>query len=336
MDHFTKLFNQYLNNQATRKEEDELWNMIATGKYNEQIKHLIDQVKPEIVKLDRNKSNEIQKYILAQQPESKVIFINSTIRKRKAIKWLGVAAAIALLIVSFFWLYNPPTQDHIQKQQAKLIPGDFYGRQYIDLPDGSTVILNDSSRLTYKASFGEGSREVFLTGEGYFDIKHDTANPFIVHTGKLKTTVLGTAFNVKAYDNQEQVIVTVTRGKVAVGDNEKVYDYILPDEQLAVNTQTYDFKKTTNTDSEQVLTWKSEFLIFDEITMEEVAQIISKRFDKEVRIEHEELKKCLIKATFLDGESLEHIIASICRVTKATYKTENEIIIIEKSQEDSE
>lgn len=67
------------------------------------------------------------------------------------------------------------------------------------LPDGSTVLLNEGSELSYSTSFGKQAREVTLTGEGYFDVQHNLSKPFKVLTGNVTTTVLGTAFNIKAY-----------------------------------------------------------------------------------------------------------------------------------------
>ena len=81
----------------------------------------------------------------------------------------------------------------------------------VHLPDGSTVVLNTSSRLD-----DTKPREVTLIGEGYFDIQKAPGQPFLVHTGKLTTRVLGTTFNIRAYPGDKSIQITVTKGRVQV------------------------------------------------------------------------------------------------------------------------
>lgn len=104
----------------------------------------------------------------------------------------------------------------------------------IFLPDGSTVFLSPGSRLNYPSTFdGKKKREVFLQGQGFFDIKHNASRPFIVHSGQVATTVLGTAFNIKAQPHEKYITVTVKRGKVSVSDRYKTLGVITPQEQIS-------------------------------------------------------------------------------------------------------
>ncbi|WP_163024732.1 FecR family protein, partial [Pseudomonas viridiflava] len=99
--------------------------------------------------------------------------------------------------------------------------------QKVNMPDGSTVILNNNSSISYPKVFGV-KRAVTLTGVGYFDIRHDLKKSFTVHTGNLSTVVLGTAFNIKAYDRDHEISVTVTRGKVSVLDSNAALAILTP------------------------------------------------------------------------------------------------------------
>src|SRR5207248_3097180 len=94
--------------------------------------------------------------------------------------------------------------------------------RHIVLPDSSTVVLHAGSRLLFPEAFSVNTREVTLVGEAYFDIVHREAQPFIIHTGQLKTTVLGTAFNIRAYDSSQEVMVSVTKGRVRVESGNQV------------------------------------------------------------------------------------------------------------------
>ncbi|MBT1712606.1 FecR domain-containing protein, partial [Fulvivirgaceae bacterium PWU5] len=83
--------------------------------------------------------------------------------------------------------------------------------------DHSAGTLNNQRRLFYSSNFPQGyAREVVLEGEAYFDIAHDAAHPFVIHTQGVTVQVLGTAFNVEAFTGQPAVVVTVTRGRVRV------------------------------------------------------------------------------------------------------------------------
>jgi len=84
------------------------------------------------------------------------------------------------------------------------------------LPDGSKLWLNAGSRVTYTDGFAGGRRELALTGEAFFDVKHDPDHPFIIHTGRLDVKVLGTSFNVKAYPNDSTIETTLISGKVEI------------------------------------------------------------------------------------------------------------------------
>src|SRR5688572_8298430 len=106
--------------------------------------------------------------------------------------------------------------------------------QFLRLPDGSTVLLNEGSKLEYPITFSGDTREVFLQGEGYFDIQHNPSKPFVVKTANVTTTVLGTAFNVKAFPSEKHITVTVTRGKVKVSKDEKVLGVITHDQQITI------------------------------------------------------------------------------------------------------
>src|SRR5690606_12359908 len=111
-------------------------------------------------------------------------------------------------------------------------------------------------------------REVFLTGEAFFDIKHDPNHPFIVHTGHIITKVLGTAFNINA--QKEEVTVTVSRGLVEVGSQTATFDQLRPDEKIIINLASNDFQKIRETELKEK-TWNENYLIFDGMNLEEVA-----------------------------------------------------------------
>jgi len=124
----------------------------------------------------------------------------STYLLQKISRIAAILTGLALLGTGEYYYFIKPRQPQQQARQTSPKPPDhtIHYNRYITLPDGSTVILHAGSKLDYPVSFNGNTREVNLIGEGYFDVQHDPARPFIIHTGHLKTTVLGTAFNIKA------------------------------------------------------------------------------------------------------------------------------------------
>lgn len=229
------------------------------------------------------------------------------------LRWRWIAAGIVVLAslgVIFVQLKNMTTNN----TQAGVTV--FKDKQFIHLPDGSTVLMNQGSELTYEPSFGKQVREVTLTGEAYFDVQHGTI-PFVVRTGDIRTTVMGTAFNVKAGKDQE-VVITVTRGKVKVGDEHNTYAEITPDQQVAVNTLTNDFVKKDVAAVTEVA-WKDQYLILDRLTLEEAAKVISDRYHVNVTVEGDEVKKCRFSATFFNNEQLALVLAVVTGTINADY-----------------
>jgi ferric-dicitrate binding protein FerR (iron transport regulator) len=111
-------------------------------------------------------------------------------------------------------------------------------RTKLVLPDGTRVWLNSNSKLKYTSEFNANTREVSLEGEAYFDVVKDVLHPFIVHTSSLDIKVLGTAFTIKSYPQDETVEATLLRGTIEVSrkDNPGISRVILkPNEKLVFN-----------------------------------------------------------------------------------------------------
>ncbi|GAA4313978.1 FecR family protein [Compostibacter hankyongensis] len=112
------------------------------------------------------------------------------------------------------------------------------------LPDSSVVWLNAGSHISYADNFIQGNREIYLDGEACFDVRHDARHPLIVHAGNIIIHVLGTRFNIKAYDNENKIETTLIDGKVQVqiADNPDKKIVLTPHEKLTVINQKFDIK----------------------------------------------------------------------------------------------
>jgi len=130
---------------------------------------------------------------LAQIADGLPLYI--PLKKRSLWPRFAAAAAVLILFLSIYLLW-PARQSLLHPDLTVIKVPDSLKKQ-VRLADGSQVWINSQSSLSYPLSFEGSTREVYLTGEAYFDILHDQSKPFIIHTGELTTTVLGTAFDIK-------------------------------------------------------------------------------------------------------------------------------------------
>ena len=138
---------------------------------------------------------------------------SGTSQKSAGVYWLKAAVAAVLLVLFAWVLYttNKPGTAPLELLVKETQRGQ---KSTITLADGSTVMLNAQSRLTYPRQFA-GTREVVLEGEAFFLVNHNPDKPFVVRSGRLQTTVLGTSFNIEAFP-EKNIKVTVATGKVRV------------------------------------------------------------------------------------------------------------------------
>jgi len=197
----------------------------------------------------------------------------------------------------------------------------------ITLPDGSEVWANASSELKYPAIFNGKTREVYLSGEAYFDIAHDASKPFIIHTGTITTTVLGTAFNIKEDKAGQTIKVTVTRGKVRVDNGTKQLGILTPNQQISFNVLN-SVATQTEVDASEAIAWQQKDMHFDDISFAEAAAQLEQRFHVTIHFSNDTIRKCRFTGTALEGEKLEKILKVICAFNNATYQTKADGSII--------
>lgn len=318
---FAYLLDRYFQNTATNAESTELSLLIDSGQYDAELKEKIEAYL-DADKGHRDVSAEEAKSLMENilsAKQAKVIALKETTRSNFKLGWV---AAAAMIVVSGWFLigrqeniFNAP----ITQQQAKRIKASMAsGKQFIHLPDGSTVLLNEGSELSYAGTFGRESRQVILKGEAYFNVAHDPSRPFIVRTRNVTTTVLGTVFNVKAYEDESEIKVTVTRGKVQVANEQKTLGTITPDQQIAVNTTTNTFVQT-NLKAATETVWVDRTLILDDLNMAQAAAMIEEKFKTKIFFAREDLKDCRITAAFLNGESLNQVMDVVSAVILVEY-----------------
>lgn len=213
------------------------------------------------------------------------------------------AAIVGILFFAYWW---GSSSNELAPVLAKIETGDEQQKEVI-LPDGSVVMLNESSKLSYKEAFEP--REVHLEGEAFFEVTKQAGESFEIITNTTKTTVLGTSFNVRAYKN-EDVEVAVVTGKVAVegvgANKEKVL--LLPNEVAHYNAETNALQKE-ETSSANALAWKTRELVFKNTELSEVVNTLERYFGVEITGDAPVLK-CHYTGRFKNSD-LDEIFSAI-------------------------
>ncbi|HXB09605.1 MAG TPA: FecR domain-containing protein, partial [Puia sp.] len=193
----------------------------------------------------------------------------------------------------------------------------------ITLPDGSTILLHKNATLDYQSGFTSAAREVTLHGEAYFDIRRGT-RPFIVHTGPIRTTVLGTAFDINANDERD-IVITVTKGKVKVENAKGEYSILHHDEQLSVDSAHLQ-KMQVNV--REALAWKKTWLLFNDVPLREAMDTLARRYHLTVAFTNAAAQTCPVTATFSGAESLDEMINVLSKINNMAYAIDHDRVTI--------
>lgn len=165
------------------------------------------------------------------------------------------------------------------------------GQYQVELPDGSHVWINSASTLRYPTAFVGKTREVELNGEAYFEVFHDPSRPFQVKVKELSVNVLGTGFNIMAYEDEAAIRTTLVHGSVEVSVANKK-QRIEPGEQASVTTGKDQFQ-ISKPDIDQVLAWKNGQFLFSNMSIKAIMRQVSRWYDVEVVYEGEPSNKVL-------------------------------------------
>lgn len=171
----------------------------------------------------------------------------------------------------------------------------------IVLPDSTVAWINEKSEIQYDNNFQQQQRNVWLTGEAYFEVHQDARRPFIVHCGEVSTRVMGTAFNLRSYDIEKTITLDVTHGHVQFGANRKVDVLQGQGAHFDLGHHRIDtFPLNPNADA-----WKTRQLVFDDATMQDVLRDLEHYFHVPFEAEDPALLRCHFKATFRNATAEE-------------------------------
>jgi len=236
---------------------------------------------------------------------------------RRRFPLLSWAAAVALLAVALGWFYfykmQSPLMVAIETQENTRVA---------TLPDGTKVFLNYNSTLTFPEGLAGNTRTVSLEGEAFFDVAPDAAHPFVIEANGTEIRVVGTSFNVKAYD--KAVRVDVKSGKVEVRKALKVME-LLPGEGVAVESDTVFRTLSANPN---VAAYGTRIFDFNGTPLAEVAESLSQGFHAEIKLADDRLADLRLTARY-ERESLDATLALIAETMNLRVRKQGDSYLLE-------
>lgn len=155
------------------------------------------------------------------------------------------------------------------------------GKYQLVLPDGTKVWLNAASSITFPVAFPQKERSVTISGEAYFEVAQDKSRPFSVTGGNANVQVLGTHFNVNAYQDEEKLKVTLLNGSVKVLNiQSKQATILVPGQQAQLSAA--QISSSGNIDMNKVMAWKNDLFNFEDVTLDEAMRQISRWYGVKV------------------------------------------------------
>jgi ferric-dicitrate binding protein FerR (iron transport regulator) len=228
--------------------------------------------------------------------------------------WAAAGIVVLLLAGGIYFARNRtagPADIATVTEQA-----DRSGIKKIALPDGTVAWLNFDSKLRYTQP---EARELWLEGEAYFEVAPQQGKPFLVHAGKLDVNVLGTSFNIDAYAAEESVTVTVSSGKVAVGNEQAAAVALIANQQAVYHSEGNKIEKTVITAAD-FNAWREGQLVFRNLTFGSIAQRLERSYNVRIRFAEQPIANSLLTARFDRNTPLKDILDMLCDIYGFSYR----------------
>ena len=231
--------------------------------------------------------------IQAEEAPAKVVAM-----PRRRIGWLAAAsvAAIILGVWGFSTLFNSPSPQ--LTAYSEIAP------RALNLSDGTEVQLNQHSRIDYLAEWTSGKRIVQLSGEAFFEVAKNPEQPFVVETPHAQVEVLGTAFNLRAYEDEPLIELTVDHGKVRFSPSNSDQSWILEKgDQVYYNWQRKTIQERRD-EGGNANAWMDQLLQFNDLPIGEVAQYLERVYQIDIQVAAA-IRSCRVTADFTNSSVAE-------------------------------
>ena len=203
------------------------------------------------------------------------------------------------------------------------------GEYQITLADGSMVQLNSGTQLKFPVVFDKEKREVYLTGEAFFEVQKDEKRPFYVIADGIKIRVYGTSFNVNTHD-KERVQTVLVEGSIGLSAEKGGPEYQMKPSQLGEYRRTDASVNVKTVDIEPYVSWKDGFFVFENQTMEQIMNTLSLWYDVDVFYTNEQLKNLHFTGHVKRYDQIDNILKAIKSAVGVTFTIKDRTICISK------
>lgn len=315
------IFRDELANEATEQEQValEAWSQACDD--NRSFRRLVKDMK---LSAEVQRKSEAMKPSILQHVNKR---ITASQRFVRTMKIASVAAVVAVLLgITHHFSYEQGFRQ-VNSQPVEM-ENPLGMRSTITLPDGSKVILNAGTTITYPRFFVSKNREVILKGEAFFEVAPDATHPFIVKTDQIAVEVLGTQFNVKAYEIDERIEVSLLEGKVGVQKTTQPGLSLLTPGQQAYYDKKTGALTTRSVNITHYTSWKDGKYYFRALPLREITCQLERIFNVRIHIDSPALQNIIITGDFEQGENLDQILRVITADKRLKYRWEEEGIHI--------
>lgn len=266
---------------------------------------------------------------------SKRLELNKTIKETKTINhlnnnwWKSVAAACLILVSfgSFYYFFSQKNNIKTIILSEIIVPKAEIKK--VMLPDGTLVFINSDSKISYDNNFDQKTREVYLEGEAFFDVKHNPEKPFIVKTVDNKIKVLGTAFNIYAYPDEDIYRASLERGKIIVSNKNEDKEFELKVNQSYLLLRNSNQSKIFETNNiETYSSWKNGNIKFRNQSFASILRVLERTHNIVFILENHNLGNCKYTGNFSSNDDINTILGVIKLPTPFEYEILNDTIII--------
>ena len=317
------LLRQYENNKCSHEELEELFYYIRNARNSEaplkrMVRNVYDDIRknhPSFTYVDEN-----GRLILTEPDQANVSTgKQSMLKKRIKAPVLVVLLAVILMVSAALWLVRKDMfgRSSIHRKGAIALTKKFSERseqKYLLLPDSTEVWLNAASSLEFPDEFNRGKREVLLSGEAFFKVKHTANKPFIIHTGKVSAIVLGTSFNIKAYPGQKEVIISVSQGKVNVKRNQSIVATLTQGQQVKIDNAEEKIAEKSIAIS-KVAAWQQGDMIYDNEVFTDIVADLERIYNVKIDITNKDVLHLRISTSFRKDIGILQALLILCKLT---------------------
>jgi len=323
-----------MDGSCTPQEYDELMDMLRENQQEERVRNMLQQVYQATSRSLRSVTYVDTDGHLKSPAETPVVEMGSPARPKRRRAMMAAAAIALVLLAGAWWLKEKPSAELAKNIQTESSVRKFTQRaeqKYLLLPDSTQVWLNAASSLEFPETFQSGKREVYLVGEAFFDVKHAENMPFLIHTGNVTTRVVGTAFNIKAYPDQPDIIVSVKRGKVQVSKNDQLVATLTVGQQVTV-TAAAQQAEIQPTKESRVADWTTGQLSYTSRPLGDILKDLERNYNVTIELTAASLEHEIVTTSFRRDIGVGEALDILCGLTDAQLRKENGKYLISRKQ----